>query len=37
MWHVWDRKEYHRVFWFENLTRRNCLEDISVDERIILR
>jgi hypothetical protein len=37
MWHVWDTGEVHTLFWWGDLTERDHLEDLGVDERVILR
>jgi hypothetical protein len=37
MWHVWKPGEVHKGFWWGNLRRRNPLEDLGVDRKIILK
>jgi len=37
MWHVWKRGEVHRGLWWGDLRKRNHLEDIGVDGRIVLK
>jgi len=39
MWHVWETGEVHTGFWWEggDLRERDCLEDLGIDERIILK
>jgi len=34
MLHVWETKEYHRGFWWENPGERDHLEYLGVDGRI---
>jgi hypothetical protein len=36
MWHTWEIQEMHKMFWFESLKRRDHLEDLDIDRRIIL-
>ena len=37
MWHVWETGEVHTGFWWVNLRKREHLEDVGVDGRIILK
>jgi hypothetical protein len=38
MWHTWGRSEIHTKFWLESLKGKDHhLEDLSIDERIILK
>jgi hypothetical protein len=37
MWHVWETGEICEGFWWEDLSERDHLEDLSVDGRIILK
>jgi len=34
---LWRTREVYMVFWWEDLSERHKLEDISVDGRIILK
>jgi hypothetical protein len=34
---AWERKEMRTIFWLENLSGRDHLEELEVDERIILK
>jgi hypothetical protein len=36
MWHLWGKGEMHTEFWWGKLDR-DCLEDVGVDGRIILK
>ena len=35
MWHAWGRREINTAFWLENLTERDCLEDLCIGKRIL--
>jgi hypothetical protein len=35
MWNVWGKGKFHTGFWWENLRKREHLEDPGVDGRII--
>jgi hypothetical protein len=37
MWHVRERGELHKGFWWKNLREKDLLEDLGVDTRIILQ
>jgi len=37
MWHVWDRGEVHKRFWWGSLKERDQMEELVVDGRIILK
>ena len=37
MWHVWETVEVHIGFWWGDLRKRDHLEVLSVDGRIILK
>jgi len=37
MWHVWDKGEEQTGCWWGNLRGRDNLENLSTDERIILK
>jgi hypothetical protein len=37
MWHEWVRREVYRGFWWGNLRKRDRLEDLGVEGRIILK
>jgi len=37
MWHAWGRGEVHAWFSWGDLRKRDCLDDLSVDGRIILK
>jgi hypothetical protein len=36
MWHAWELSKIRTKNWWENQGERYCLEDISVDGKIIL-
>jgi hypothetical protein len=36
MYHAWERREIHTIFWLENMKGRDRAEYLGVDERIIL-
>jgi len=36
MLHVKQESEMHTVLWVENLKRKDCLEDLDIDGRILL-
>jgi hypothetical protein len=36
-WHTWERKEVHSEFRLESMKKRNHLEDVEVDGRMILK
>jgi hypothetical protein len=37
MWHVCRRRKICEGLWYENMTKRDHLEDPDIDERIILK
>jgi hypothetical protein len=37
MWHVWDRGDIRRGFWWGNVREREHLRDTSVDGSIVLK
>jgi hypothetical protein len=37
MWHIWRKEKVTAEFWWGNLTERNHLEDLGIDERVILK
>jgi hypothetical protein len=37
MWHVWETGEVHTWFWWGKMKKRDHLEDLAVDGRIILK
>jgi len=37
MWHVWERGDVHKGFWWGNLRERDNLEHLGTDRRIILK
>jgi transcription termination factor Rho len=37
MWHEWERIGMHTGFLRENVKKRNHLEDVGVDRRVILK
>jgi hypothetical protein len=37
MWHVWERGDLPTGFWRGNLKETNCLEDLGIGDRIILK
>jgi hypothetical protein len=37
MWRVWGRRELHTGFRWENLVKRENLEELGIDGRIILK
>jgi hypothetical protein len=37
MWDVWETGEVHTGFWWVNLRKREHLEDLGVDGRIVLK
>jgi len=37
MWNVWELGEIHTGFWWEDLRKKDHLEDAGVEGRIILR
>jgi hypothetical protein len=37
VWRTWERREEYTGLWWENTRKRNHLEDIGVDGRIILK
>jgi hypothetical protein len=34
---MWEREKIHVKFWFENLKGKDCMEDLGIDGRIILK
>ena len=37
MWHVWKTGEVHTEFWWEDLRKRDHLENLGVDGKIIIK
>jgi hypothetical protein len=37
MGHVWETGDVHTGFWWGDLRERDHLEDLSIDEKIILK
>jgi hypothetical protein len=37
MWHAWKSKERHTGFWWGILQERDCLADIGIIGRVILK
>jgi len=37
MWRTWERREEHTGFWWENTSKRDHLEDLGIDGRIIFK
>jgi len=37
MWRVWKKGKVHTEFWWGNLRKRDLLEDLRVDGRVILK
>ena len=37
MWHEWETRHVHIVFWWGDVRGRNHLEDLGVDGRTILK
>jgi len=37
MGHVWEKEEVHKGFWWGDMRERGHLENLSIDEKIILK
>jgi hypothetical protein len=37
MWYVWGRREVYTGFWWGHLRERDCLKDVRIYGRIILK
>jgi hypothetical protein len=35
--HAWESKELHTTFWHENIKKRDNLEELDIDLRMILK